>query len=192
MITFLCTYVLISNVTLVLQASSFLEKVQRRPAELYRFGVPRCQCFSQAKSHIAHHTPSFVTRLTLSFFRIDFDGALRLFPAVDTEAEVDALEAAIPLLEPNSTVAVAGVHSTTAVIHYDVEGPHGCAENHFIRKFCHPQWRCIFTSIFSAHIRDLYAPSQLCRSYIPDDMHMVLHMYTSIVDIYPQKYADTQ
>ena len=73
-------------------------------------------------------TSSFVTHLTLGFFCIGFDGALRFFQAVDTEAEVDALEAAIPLLEPSSTV-----HSTTRVVmHYDdVKGPpppHGCSK----------------------------------------------------------------
>ena len=54
-----------------------------------------------------HCTLSFVTRLTFGCFHIGFNAAFRLFPAVDTEAEVDALEAAIPLLEPCSTVTVA-------------------------------------------------------------------------------------
>ena len=47
-----------------------------------------------------------VTHLTFGFFNIGFD-ALHLFPAVDTEAEVDALETVIPLLESSSTVTVA-------------------------------------------------------------------------------------
>ena len=54
-----------------------------------------------SESHAAHRSDP-------SHFRLfSLDGALHLFLAVDTEAEVDALEAAIPLLEPSSTVAVA-------------------------------------------------------------------------------------
>ena len=62
-----------------------------------RFGVPRCQRLSHA-SEITRYTSSFMTHLRLS--------ASGVLPVVDTEAEVDALEAAIPLLEPSSTVAM--------------------------------------------------------------------------------------
>ena len=93
----LCTIVLISNIILVPQTSSFLEKAQLRLAELYRFEVMS----TSFTNEITCCTSSFVTRLTFGFFRIAFVGALCLFPAVDTEAEVDTLEAAIPLLEPS-------------------------------------------------------------------------------------------
>ena len=81
------------------------------------------------------YTSSFVTCLTFGFFRFGFDDTFRLFPAVDTEAEVDTLEVVIPLLEPSNTqlqwkkLQRSPLHKTCVVMHYDVERLHSCSEN---------------------------------------------------------------
>ena len=109
------------------------------------------------------HDPSYFW-----FFRFSFDGALRLFPTVNTEAEVDSFPCWSRVVH-SQWQSFKGVHSTTHVVTYsNVKGPHGCSKNCLIRKFCRQQQRCNF------HFDIIYGSSMLLRGFAAQTL-LILH-----------------